>query len=67
MQHHLNPGAIDAANLGTIEYDSRTMALKKRLQFLQETSNSASGKLLWHLHDDYGPTGQHFSTPSNFD
>jgi hypothetical protein len=67
MQHHFDASAIDATNLGTIEDDSWTVALKQRFQFLQEGSGSIQGKLLWHLHDDDGPTSQHYSTPFEID
>jgi hypothetical protein len=67
MQHHFNASAIDVANLGTIENDSRPMAIKEWLQVRQETADSLRVKVLWHLHDDYWPTGQHFPTSFSFD
>src|ERR1039458_5723638 len=57
MQHHLNASAIDIADLGTIQNNSRTMALEQGLQFLQEYTDSIQVQTFWHLHDDYGPTG----------
>jgi hypothetical protein len=61
MQHHFNASAVDVANLGAVENNSRPMAIKERLQVRQETADSIRVKMLWHLHDDYRPTGQHFS------
>jgi hypothetical protein len=60
MQHHLNASAIDIANLGTIQNNSRAMALEQGLHFLQECTDSTQVQPFWHLHDDYRPTGQHF-------
>jgi hypothetical protein len=56
MQHHLNASAVHVTDLGTIEHDPRAMGIKKRFQFLHEGSNFPCVKLLWQLHDDYGPT-----------